>query len=141
MNVTVLDLSEKALNIARTRLGENADRVRWIVADVTTWEPSELYDIWHDRAAFHFLTAAADRAAYVSRLSRAVKPGGYAIIGTFAPDGPDKCSGLPILRYDTQALGRALGGAFELVSSLTHSHMTPWGAEQRFQFGLFQRGS
>lgn len=98
-HVTVLDLSEAALSTARTRLGANADKAQWIVADVTQWEPSQTFDIWHDRAAFHFLADAADRAAYVQRMRRAVTPGGHAILGTFALDGPERCSGLPTVRY------------------------------------------
>jgi 2-polyprenyl-3-methyl-5-hydroxy-6-metoxy-1,4-benzoquinol methylase len=93
--VTILDLSQKALAIAKTRLGSLGAKVRWVVADVTTWEPSGTYDVWHDRAAFHFLTEPKDRAAYAKRVSKAVRPGGHVIIGTFAPDGPERCSGLP----------------------------------------------
>ena len=140
--VAVLDLSEAALVAAKARLGGQADQVEWIVADVTAWEPqAAAYDVWHDRAAFHFLTEERDRAAYVARLTKAVKPGGHAIIGAFAPDGPERCSGLPVARYDAQSLGRALGDAFELVETLPHQHRTPWGSEQRFQFSLFRRVS
>jgi len=113
--------------------------VEWIVADVTTWEPQQVYDIWHDRAAFHFLTENHDRKAYVARLTKAVKPGGHAIIATFAPDGPDRCSGLPVVRYDAETLGGAIGGAFELVETRRYEHMTPWNSEQRFQFNVFRR--
>jgi 2-polyprenyl-3-methyl-5-hydroxy-6-metoxy-1,4-benzoquinol methylase len=137
-NVTVLDLSEAALAAARTRLGSRADQVEWVVADVTSWEPQKLYDLWHDRAALHFLTDEQDRTAYVARLTKAVKPGGYAIIGTFAPDGPERCSGLPVVRYDAESLGRALGLAFELVETRRHEHLTPWGLKQRFQFSMFR---
>ena len=137
--VTVLDLSAAALAAAKTRLGSRAGQVEWIVADVTTWEPQQVYDIWHDRAAFHFLTENHDRKAYVARLTKAVKPGGHAIIATFAPDGPDRCSGLPVVRYDAETLGGALGGAFELVETRRYEHMTPWNSEQRFQFNVFRR--
>ena len=138
--VTVLDLSEAALAAAKARIGRRADQVQWIVADVTVWEPQEAaYDVWHDRAAFHFLTEERDRTAYVARLTKAVKPGGHAIIGTFAPDGPDRCSGLPVARYDAQGLGRVLGDGFELVETLRHEHRTPAGSQQRFQFSLFRR--
>lgn len=92
---------------------------------ITTWEPQQVYDIWHDRAAFHFLTEDHDRTAYVERLTRAVKPGGHAIIATFAPDGPERCSGLPVVRYDAESLSQALGGAFELVETRRHIHVTP----------------
>ena len=140
--VTVLDLSDAALMVSKSRLGSRADQVQWVVADVTEWEPQGLaYDIWHDRAAFHFLTEERDRMAYVARLIKAIKSGGHAIIGTFAPDGPERCSGLPVARYDAQSLGRAVGDAFELIETLRHEHRTPWGSEQHFQFSLFRRVS
>jgi SAM-dependent methyltransferase len=138
-NITVLDLSETALGSAKARLGPDAARVHWIVADVTTWEPLKSYKIWHDRAAFHFLTNEGDRAAYVVRLRQAVKAGGYAIISTFALDGPERCSGLQITRYDPASLGETLGREFELVGSRRHIHATPWGAEQSFQCSVFRR--
>jgi len=138
-HVTVLDLSEAALEAAKARLGERASRVRWIVADVTKWEPTELYDIWHDRAAFHFLTDPADRAAYVACMKRTVKPGGHVIIGTFAIDGPEKCSGLPVNRYDATSLARELGEGLVLVDARRHDHSTPWKSAQRFQFCIFRR--
>lgn len=137
-DVTVLDLSAAALTHARTRLGDRADRVAWIVADVTAWEPSRTFDVWHDRAAFHFLTEPADRAAYVDRLRRALRHGGHAIIGTFAPDGPEKCSGLPVARHDATSLATLLGTGFVLVDTRRHEHATPWGATQRFQFSTFR---
>ena len=137
--VTVLDLSQAALTIPKARLGGRADQVKWVVADVTSWEPQRVYDLWHDRAVFHFLTDEHDRKAYVARLVKAVKPGGHAIIGTFAPDGPERCSGLPVVRYDAESLGKALGSAFDLVETRRHRHLTPWGTEQRFQFSLFVR--
>ena len=102
--VTILDLSAKALEETKKRLGRRADGIDWIVADVTTWEPSHSYALWHDRAAFHFLIEPADRAAYVLRLKKAVRPGGHVIVATFAPDGPERCSGLPIVRYDRKRL-------------------------------------
>lgn len=105
-DVTVLDLSEAALAAAKVRLGDKAAPVQWVAADVTRWSPSQSFDIWHDRAAFHFLTDPADRAAYVARLAKAIKPGGSVIIGTFALDGPVKCSGLPISRYDAASFGK-----------------------------------
>jgi trans-aconitate methyltransferase len=138
--VTVLDLSEGALATARTRLGEDAAKVEWIAADVTLWEPGQIYDLWHDRAAFHFLTEAADRAAYVDRLRRALRPGGHAIIATFAPDGPERCSGLPVMRYDSRNLLATLGPGFDLVADRRQEHTTPWGAVQRFQFSALRFG-
>ena len=137
--VTVLDLSQRALATARARLGALGSNVRWVVADVTTWEPSEIYDVWHDRATLHFLTEPKDRAAYAERVSRAVGPGGHVIIGTFAPDGPERCSGLQVVHHDAASLGEMLGSSFELLESRRHDHKTPMGATQRFQFSRFQR--
>ncbi|HEY9453921.1 MAG TPA: class I SAM-dependent methyltransferase [Bradyrhizobium sp.] len=137
-DITVLDLSAAALEAARRRLESRADRVHWIVADATAWEPAKAYDIWHDRAAFHFLTDEKDRAAYVARLEQAVKAGGHAIIGTFALDGPEKCSGLPVARYDSAGLAQALGPGFRLVHTRRHEHATPWGSRQMFQFSVFR---
>ncbi|MEO8321085.1 MAG: class I SAM-dependent methyltransferase [Bradyrhizobium sp.] len=138
-DVTVLDLSGAALESAKGRLGDRADRIQWVVADATIWEPVKAYDIWHDRAAFHFLTEAQDRAAYIARLKRGLKIGGYAIIATFALDGPEKCSGLPVARYDGASLGQTLGPMFELAHTLRHEHATPWGTQQVFQFSAFRR--
>jgi ubiquinone/menaquinone biosynthesis C-methylase UbiE len=139
LDVTILDLSSTALSAAKERIGEEAERVQWIVADVTFWEPSRSYDVWHDRATFHFMVEESDRAAYLSRLARALKPGGHAIIATFAPDAPEQCSGLPVSRYDAEHLGRTLGAGFRLMSTLRHQHVTPWGAAQPFQFSTFRR--
>jgi len=137
--VSVLDLSEKTLAVARIRLGARAAKVRWIVADVTTSEPSETYDVWHDRATFHFLTEPIERAAYAERVFKAVRPGGHLIIGTFAPDGPERCSGLQVVRYDAASLGEMFGSAFELMECRRHAHQTPTGATQRFQFSRFRK--
>jgi trans-aconitate methyltransferase len=139
--VSVLDLSEAAVKTAKARMGSQADKVSWIVADVTIWQPEGVFDVWHDRAAFHFLTDEGDRAAYISRLTAALKPGGHAIIATFAPDGPEKCSGLPVMRYDAESLGRTLGGAFKLVEARREAHVTPWNSVQQFQFSLFRRAA
>jgi len=138
-HITVLDLSEAALQSAKERLGANAAPVQWIAADATKWQPPHSFDIWHDRAAFHFLVDPRDRTAYIARLHQGVKQGGHAIIATFALDGPEKCSGLPVQRYDHVALGKALGPAFELVHHQPHHHLTPWGASQSFQFSVFRR--
>ena len=135
--LTVLDISDAALATARSRLGARAADVQWVAADVTTWTPQTKYDVWHDRAAFHFLTEPADRAAYVDRLRAAVVSGGAVIIGTFASDGPEKCSGLPVVRYDAQSLAGTLGRSFMLVESCTETHRTPWGSTQQFQFCRF----
>jgi SAM-dependent methyltransferase len=137
--LTVLDLSEAALRTARERIGAAGSTVQWIADDATAWRPPRPFDVWHDRAAFHFLVEAGDRAAYVERLHHGVRAGGHAIIGTFAPDGPEKCSGLPVQRYDAAALGRAIGPAFELVAEVPHQHVTPWGTTQSFQFSVLRR--
>jgi len=138
-DVTVLDLSAAALAAARARMGDRAGQVTWIAADVTDWQPARSYDVWHDRAAFHFLTERNDQAAYVARLRGALRPGGHAIIGTFAPDGPERCSGLVVSRYDADSLAVTLGEGFELVDTRRHEHVTPWGAAQKFQFSTFRR--
>ena len=138
-DVTVLDLSAAALEAAKARLGQRAGRARWLVADATTWEPSRTFDLWHDRAAFHFLTEECDRNAYIAHLRRGLKAGGHAIIATFALDGPEKCSGLPVMRYDAARLGQTLGPGFKLLQSGRSEHATPWGSQQHFQFSVFQR--
>jgi SAM-dependent methyltransferase len=138
-DVTVLDLSAAALETAKARLRERASDAHWLVADVTTWEPSRTYDVWHDRAAFHFLTEAQDRDGYAARLRQGLKIGGHAIIATFALDGPEKCSGLPVERYDAPRLAQTLGSGFKLLRSQGDQHATPWGSQQRFQFSVFQR--
>ena len=138
--VTVLDLSEKALETSKARLGpQSAAKVKWVAVDVTAWEPSQAYDVWHDRATFHFLTDPSERAAYVERVLRAVRSGGHVIIGTFALDGPERCSGLPVVRYDAAAMSKILGPSFDLSQSRIHAHQTPTGAIQRFQFNRFRK--
>jgi len=138
-HLTVLDISAASLEVARLRLGEAADKVRWIVADVTKWAPAQSFDIWHDRAAFHFLVDPADRAAYVACMKKAVPVGGHIVIGTFAIDGPEKCSGLPVCRYDAAGLAEQFGEGVELVTARRQDHTTPWNSGQRFQFCLFRR--
>lgn len=138
-DVTVLDLSQAALDAARARLGPEGHRVTWIAADVTRWTPGRRFGLWHDRAAFHFLVDPADRAAYIARLGRALAPGGHAIIATFAPDGPEKCSGLPVVRYSPETLAQELGEGFAPVTHRLHDHQTPRGARQSFQFSLFRK--
>ena len=136
--ITVLDLSETALAKARARLPDDAP-VEWVVSNVLDWHPAGRFDVWHDRAAFHFLTDAADQEAYLQVMDRALVPEGHAIIGTFAPDGPEKCSGLPVARYDAAHLAERLGPDYRLIQSLMHDHHTPWGSVQRFHFGLFKK--
>jgi trans-aconitate methyltransferase len=138
-DVTVLDISEAALETARERLGSEGAAVDWIVSDIRTWRPARRYGVWHDRAALHFLVEKADRDAYLAKLTQALAPDGHAIIGTFAPDGPERCSGLPVQRYDSFALAETLGSHFTQVRTLRHAHVTPWGSPQSFQFSVFRR--
>jgi SAM-dependent methyltransferase len=140
-NLMVLDLSEAALAASQKRIGPRAASVKWLTADVTTWQPSERYDVWHDRAAFHFLTEEKDRQAYISRLKAALRNGGQAIIGTFAMNGPERCSGLPVMRYDAASLATLLGPDFRLLADRVEEHRTPWAASQIFQFSRFLLGS
>jgi SAM-dependent methyltransferase len=139
--VAVLDISPVALEKAKTRLGERAAKVRWIVADVTAAPEIGEFDVWHDRAVFHFLTEARDRQAYVELATRSVRAGGHVIIGTFALDGPDRCSGLAVRRYDATALQAELGAGFSLVEEIAETHLTPWGKPQQFVYGLFRRNA
>ena len=141
--LAVLDISEAALAASRARLGEAADQVAWMVADITTFCPDQSWWVWHDRAVFHFLTEPADRAAYLAVLDKALEPGGHAIIATFADDGPEKCSGLPVHRYSPEALmaevERHAPGSFEALEARRHVHMTPKGNRQNFQFSVLRR--
>lgn len=137
--VSVLDISDAALALSRERLGVDGARVEWIVADITAFQPSHQYDFWHDRAVFHFLTEAPDRAAYATAMRQAVKPGGFAVIATFAPDGPEKCSGLNVQRYSGDELAGAIGDGFSLIKERRFTHRTPWGSEQRFQVSVLKR--
>jgi SAM-dependent methyltransferase len=137
--VAVLDISPAALERARERLRGRAAQIRWIEADITRTDDVGRFDIWHDRAAFHFLTEPGQRARYIELLEKTVPIGGHAIIATFAPDGPDKCSGLPVRRYDGVSLARELGSEFELLKSIPELHHTPWGAAQSFQYSVLRR--
>lgn len=137
--VAVLDISNVALDRTKERLGGRAANVEWIEADVTSISNVGTFDLWHDRAVFHFLTEPKDREAYVELAVKSIPVGGHLIIGTFANDGPDKCSGLPVCRYDADSMASTLGNRFMLVSSQNHVHATPWGKEQHFFFGVFQR--
>lgn len=138
-SVTVLDISQAAIDRARQRLGARADEVGWVTADVTAAPDLGIFDVWHDRAVFHFLTASGDRAAYAALLARTVLVGGHAVIATFALDGPEKCSGLEVQRYDGGSLAAELGPQFHLLKSVAELHRTPWEASQSFQYSLFQR--
>jgi ubiquinone/menaquinone biosynthesis C-methylase UbiE len=134
-NLSVLDLSGAALKAAQQRLGRYAKDVRWIEADVTEVAlPHHHYDIWHDRAVFHFLTDEADRQAYVQKVFNAVKPGGHVIVATFAEDGPEQCSGLPVMRYTPDQLHDQFGDAFRLERHSKEAHHTPAGKVQQFVY-------
>jgi SAM-dependent methyltransferase len=134
-NVTVLDISQNAIDQSRKRLGLASERVSWLVEDICGVElqPSS-YDVWHDRAVFHFLTAASDRVAYVRQVARAVRRGGHVIVSTFGPEGPMKCSGLDVVRYDAQSLHREFGVHFHLLGSSNEMHCTPFGTVQQFLY-------
>ena len=138
-DLSVLDLSHEALDLSRRRLGAQGSTVEWIVADIATWRPSRRYQIWHDRAVFHFLTESADRTAYRTALEAALPPSGNAIIATFALDGPERCSGLPVVRYDAAALAKELGPSFVLIDSWDELHQTPAGSSQAFTWTLFHK--
>lgn len=140
-NITVLDISEQALAATRARLGDRSKLVRWLNGDVTEIAlPRSGFELWHDRAAFHFLTEPEDRERYRHQLLTALRPNGHLIIGTFAPEAPSTCSGLPVQRYDTRQLVDEIGPAFELVDHHNELHVTPGGAEQRYLFCLFRVG-
>ena len=138
-NLTVLDVSATAIEITKKRLGSAADKVHWLRADVlgAEFEP-RAYDIWHDRAVFHFLTTPEQRALYVRQVMRAVKRGGHVIVSTFGPEGPRKCSGLEVMRYDAQSLRDEFGADFHLVESSKELHQTPSGTTQQFLYCYFR---
>ncbi|MDH3754724.1 MAG: class I SAM-dependent methyltransferase [Acidimicrobiia bacterium] len=140
-DLTVLDITDVALDRARARLGERADSVHWITADVRTDRLDRLYDLWHDRAVFHFLTDAADRARYVEAAERSIAPGGHLVIATFATDGPDQCSGLPVQRYSPESLAAELAPAFTPIAETDEQHRTPGGDLQHFVYMVLQRPS
>jgi SAM-dependent methyltransferase len=132
---SVLDISSTALAVARARLGDNSADVGWLCGDVTTFPfVRHEYDVWHDRAVFHFLKDADERAAYVRQVAKAVRSGGCVIVATFGPEGPTRCSGLDVVRYDPDALHDEFGPSFELVKHLTELHQTPTGSIQQFTY-------
>lgn len=141
-NITVLDHSAAALDASRDRLGDKAGSVTWLGADITTAElPFHGYDLWHDRAVFHFLTAPEDRRAYVKAAIHSLKPGGHVVVATFAEDGPLQCSGLPVMRYSAPRLHAELGEAFILVSHTRELHRTPFGTTQQFTYCHFRKAA
>lgn len=134
-NLTILDVSQTALEVTRARLGEARNRVRWIRADVTQAPlAARSFDVWHDRAVFHFLMAPEQRMAYVQAAARAMRPGGHVIVSTFGPEGPAKCSGLDVARYDTDSLHGEFGKRFKLIESSKELHETPFGTTQQFLY-------
>jgi len=141
-NVTVLDISSAALDVARRRLGKDASRITWLAADVLEAPlSSNAYAVWHDRAVFHFLTKQEDRDRYVAKAHDAVRTGGYVIVASFAPEGPDKCSGLEVVRYSPEAMHAQFGAGFALLDSEREEHHTPSGKTQEFVYCLCRVGS
>ena len=139
-SVSVADISAQALEHSKQRLGRRAGQVRWVVGDVT--EPlfsPESVDLWHDRAVFHFLTSSSQQEAYRAQVSRCVRPGGFVIIATFAPDGPERCSGLQVARYAPQEIAATMGSGFELLGQALEVHSTPKGSQQAFAYALLRR--
>jgi 2-polyprenyl-3-methyl-5-hydroxy-6-metoxy-1,4-benzoquinol methylase len=134
-NITVLDISQSAIDANKRRLGKGAERVHWLVADITKVELDHFaYDVWHDRAVFHFLTAASERAAYVRQVAHAVRHGGHVIVSTFGPEGPAKCSGLEVARYDAESLHNEFGIHFRMLGSSSELHRTPFGTFRQFLY-------
>lgn len=138
-NITLVDISRSALDRTATRLGERGKQVVFIQADLTEWKPDSIADVWHDRAVFHFLTNPDDQDSYLAALDAGTTSGSIVIIGTFAPDAPENCSGLAVRRYSAEELGARLGDDFELLEKLRHVHLTPAGKEQPFTFAVFRR--
>ncbi|MBS0517281.1 MAG: class I SAM-dependent methyltransferase [Proteobacteria bacterium] len=138
-DLTVLDIAAPALAQAKARLGKDAGRVAWIAADITAWRPPRTWDIWHDRAVFHFLVERAAQDAYIAALGAATRPGATVVLSTFALDGPEKCSGLPVQRYDAERLAARLGPGFRLAGQAAERHRTPGGAEQSFVYAVLKR--
>ena len=138
-DLTVLDVSDAALAKSRLRLGSEAGKVAWVAADITAWHPSRTYDVWHDRAVFHFLTTPESQAVYLAALRAGTAAGWIVIMATFALDGPESCSGLPVQRYSPQMLAARLGPAFSLTRQAEETHETPWGSQQKFSYAVFRR--
>jgi len=138
-NLSVLDISSAALSNSQERLGSLADRVNWLVEDVTNFQAPQKYSLWHDRAVFHFLTDKADREKYIEALKASLSENGYLILASFAIGGPEKCSGLPIVQYDEEKIMNELGAEFELVESKNEVHLTPWESEQSFKYFRLKR--
>ena len=137
--MVVVDISETALDVARSRLGDRAGRVTWIVADARDLRLAERVDVWHDRAVFHFLTEAADREAYLRSVRGSLRVGGHVVMATFGPQGPERCSGLPVERYDGALLAQRFGSDFQLLRTFTKEHVTPSGGSQQFTYVVLRR--
>jgi len=138
-DITVLDIAEAGLAKTKARLGAAADKITWVVADITQWQPPRLWQVWHDRAVFHFLTEPQAQDAYIAALTRGTASGAAVIMATFALDGPERCSGLPVQRYSPATLAARLGGDFILAAKGEESHATPFGTTQQFQYAAFRR--
>lgn len=138
-NITVLDISEKAIEKAKTRLGPRGREINWIVGDAVEFESTETYDLWHDRAAFHFLTREEEIHSYLDRAQEYIREGGYLVIGTFSEDGPEKCSGIRIKQYSEKTLTELLKGRFEKIECFTIDHHTPFGTVQNFLFCSYRK--
>jgi 2-polyprenyl-3-methyl-5-hydroxy-6-metoxy-1,4-benzoquinol methylase len=139
--VAVVDISETAIRRARKQLGAMAEQIQWIAADATAVRDLGRFDVWHDRAVFHFLTDPEDRAAYLTLLARTVRAGGHAVIATFSPEGPERCSGLEVRRYSGEMLAKEFGMTWSLLKSVPETHVTPWGKPQAFQYSVFWRST
>ena len=134
-NITILDISQTAVDVTKKRLGSVSENVRWLIGDITSTELEPYsYDVWHDRAVFHFLTAMDERISYVRQVAKSVKRGGHLIVSTFGPEGPTKCSGLDVVRYDAKSLHKEFGVRFQLLGSSTELHRTPFGTAQQFLY-------
>ena len=140
-DITVLDISAKALQYAKERLGDKVQSVNWIESDVIKFQPSRQYTLWHDRAVFHFFTDPSHRKQYIEIMKKAIKSDGHVIIATFASDGPLKCSGLNVERYDPKKLSREIGKSFRFIKSIEEIHITPWHSEQKFIYSVFRKCS
>ena len=138
-DITVLDIAAAALEKSKARLGARAAHINWMAADITSWSPSRTWDVWHDRAVFHFLTTPENQTRYLNALECGTKAGSHVIMSTFALDGPERCSGLPVQRYSAQTLAQKVGPRFKLMEESQEQHLTPWGATQSFTFAVYVR--
>jgi trans-aconitate methyltransferase len=138
-NLSVLDISGESLTCAKERVGPAGQNVQWIESDITVFNPSQKFHFWHDRAVFHFLTDPGERTRYLEVMNKSLASGAYVLIATFAPDGPEKCSGLPVQRYSHESLQQTLGPAYKIVAHEQETHSTPSGGQQKFIYALFRK--